>query len=82
MPQLGAVARLGEPCSEHRQQLLHLRGVDPGGRVAVALVEGVTTHPEGGVTPQRPVGGAALEQWRPCSAKRHTRQAVSTVSSA
>jgi hypothetical protein len=36
---------LGKSCSDHRQQPGDLRGVDPGGRVAVAPPQGVTNHP-------------------------------------
>jgi hypothetical protein len=39
---------------------LHLGGVDPAGRVTVALTQGVTNHPKGGVAPQRPLGGRGL----------------------
>jgi hypothetical protein len=66
----------------HRQQPGGLRRVDPDGRVAVAPPQGVTNHPEGGVAPQRPLGGRGLGGVAALLGKAPHRQAVSTVSSA
>jgi hypothetical protein len=51
---------LGKSCSDQRQQPGDLHRVDPGGRVAAAPPQGVTNHPEGGVAPERPLGGRGL----------------------
>jgi hypothetical protein len=78
----GGVARFGDLGSNDCQQLTNLCRVDRAIRVAAALLEGVTDHLESGIALERPLGGRGLETWRPSSAKRHTRQAVSTASSA